>query len=142
MNQLIFITGLVFYFDCNSLHTQIGYIKQILNQPADIPGSTYKKYKTRFEIRPWIYIFKKSIMDFENSKFFQIRLTLMCFILIPYFLVLLRCRNFQNINKTYSTQKVYKAFISVELHSLKLPLPLMVEIYLFRLDLDSSLVYL
>ena len=40
MKQLIFITGASFLFDFNSIHTQVGFIKQILKRPADIPELT------------------------------------------------------------------------------------------------------
>ena len=44
----------------------IGFIKQILKRPADIPELTLKKSKTSL---PWIHIFKWVKQNFEIPKF-------------------------------------------------------------------------
>ena len=56
---------------------QIGFIKRILKRLADIQFLTWRRSETSF---PNIFNqnFKKIIMDFENSKIFQIWLTLNC----------------------------------------------------------------
>ena len=60
-----------FYFDFNSIHKKIRFIKQILKRSADFQFLTQRRSETSF---PNIFNqnFKKSIMDFENSKIFQI----------------------------------------------------------------------
>ena len=67
MKQLIFISGASFYFDFNSINTQIGFIKQILKQPADIPELTLKKFKTSFETLGYISLSERNrILKFQN----------------------------------------------------------------------------
>ena len=77
MNQLIFITRAVFfYFDFNSIHRKIGFIKQILKRPADFQFLTQRRSETSF---PNIFNqnFKEMDSLFKISKISQIVLTLL-----------------------------------------------------------------
>ena len=54
MNQLVFISEASFYFDFNSLHKQIGFIKQILKRLADFQFLTKSHFETSFVIHGYI----------------------------------------------------------------------------------------
>ena len=64
-----------FYFDFNSIHTQIGFIKQILKRLADFQFLTQRRSETSF---PNIFNqnFKEMNSPFQISKISQIVLTL------------------------------------------------------------------
>ena len=69
-----------FYFDFNSIHTQIGFIKQILKRPADFQFLTQRRSETSF---PNIFNqnFKEMDRPFKISKILQIKVTLLCTIM-------------------------------------------------------------